>query len=614
MRSTIAAILLVALTLPAPGRARTEPDSLLSQHPVRVLFFLVRQRDDLGALALAVSSPTSKSYGRYPPIEAIAAKYGGSREAIERVTAFLAGVGANGEVDVTGTFVSALLDDAQVTAVFGAEPRAFPRVPEELKGAVSAIVGTFHSDSSLVFQRQEPPLARESIPSDEIWPEWSMGSGTPAPCPDTDDRDRCSNVFSNPGPPDAFRSITPDQLRTAYGIDETGLTGRGRRAVVLEFGQRVDPDDLRSYADGLGLPPIPFQQVLVDDRGTPLDVGVEATLDVETIAGIAPGLERLTLLTADIRTDADYWTYWPFLFSKALDASATGGVLTDVISVSWTIACEHFLPHESLIHVLESIFQTAAAAGVTVAIALGDQGSTACVPRSPPYDDAFLSVGYPGSSPWVTSVGATNLVLQPDNTIRDVQVWNDWPLALDRPLSDVECDTPPCRVAPVWGGGGGESVVFDRPHWQAGRGVDPVGSRQVPDLAFLGDIYPATLIHVRGDWSGEGNGTSQATPIFAAITLLLNEGAANAGRPRLGFANPLLYRLAARASRAYVDVVEGDNIVGDNEDRFDVDCCYAGPGYDKASGWGSLLLDRALDALEPAVSIAPRRGLAVRRR
>jgi kumamolisin len=470
-------------------------------------------------------------------------------------------------------------------------------VPAELAGAVTGIVGTFRSEAALALRLPEPRHGAQAIESSERWPSWSKGSGTPASCPDYADPERCSNDFPNPGPPQDFRSFTPDQLRTAYRIEPTGLTGRGRTAVVIEFGQMVAESDIDAYTDGLGLPRLPLHQVLVDDRGLPLDVGFEATLDVETLAGIAPELERLTLLAAYRHTDGAWLTYWPILFSKALDAGMTGGKLTDVVSASWILACEHDLPDFSLVDALEAIFQTAAAAGVTVAVALGDQGSTACVPRTPPFAQTFLSVGYPGSSPWVTSVGATNLLLEHDNDIREIQSWNDWPLQLDRVLKDVGCHTPPCRPQPVWAGGGGRSVVFDRPPWQVGRGVERAGPRQVPDLAFVGDIYPGTLLHLNGRWKGEGNGTSQATPIFAGIALMLNEAGAGAGRPRIGFASPLLYRLATKERRVFVDVVHGNNIIGDNEHRFDVDCCFAHPGYDLTSGWGSLLIDRALDAL-----------------
>ena len=578
---------------------------------VRVVFLLKRQRDDLGTLALAVSDPASAQYGHYSTVAQIAARYGASAAVIGRVAAFLAGFGATSEVDVTGSFSSALLDDAQVEAIFGAHPATSPPVPAELAGAVTYIVGAFRSSSALTVPRVGP-LRGAAGDGIEVWPSWAMGSGTPAPCPGTEAKD-CSDVFANPGPPASFRSFTPNQLRSAYGLDRTGLTGKGRSAAVVEFGQAVLPSDLAAYSAGLGLPPVDLVQILADATSAPIDPGSEATLDVETIAGMAPGIERLTLLTAYAKTDAEYVTYWPIVFAMALDVKNTGGRLIDVLSSSWGFGCERSLGESNaIVGVTESILQTAAAAGVTVATAAGDQGSSGCTSRRPPYADRALALEYPGSSPWVTSVGATHLTLAPDNQIAEIGVWNDWPLQLDRALPGVECSTPPCRPAPVWSGAGGKSILFDRPSWQQGFGVDPENARQAPDVAFLGDIYPATLLHFQGVWSGQGNGTSQATPIFASITLAYNEFAAQARRPRLGFAAPLLYSLAALDPTSFIDVVEGDNIIGDNEHQFSVDCCFAAPGYDLASGWGSLLLDHALATLSPGLlPIVPANRLPV---
>lgn len=578
---------------------------------VRVVFLLQRQRDDLGALALAVSDPASAQYGHYSTVAQIAARYGASAAVTERVAAFLARFGATAEVDVTGSFSSALLDDDQVEAIFGAHPATSPPVPAELAGAVTGIVGAFRSGSALTLPRVGP-LRGAAGEGNEAWPSWAMGSGTPAPCPGADARD-CDNAFANPGPSSSFRSFTPNQLRTAYGLDRTGLTGKGRSAAVVEFGQAVLASDLAAYSAGLGLPPVNLVQILADGTSAPIDAGFEATLDVETIAGMAPGIERLTLLTAYSNTDAEYVTYWPIVFSMALDVKNTGGRLIDVLSSSWSFGCERTLgAPNGIVAVTEAILQTAAAAGVTVAAAAGDQGSSGCTSRRPPYADRALALEYPGSSPWVTSVGATHLTLAPDNQIAEIGVWNDWPLQLDRALPGVECSTPPCRPNPVWSGAGGKSIFFDRPSWQKGYGVDTVDSRQAPDIAFLGDIYPATLLHFQGVWIGEGNGTSQATPIFASITLAFNEFAARSRRPRLGFASPLLYSLAALDPTSFVDVVEGDNVIGDNEKQFSVDCCFAAPGYDLASGWGSLLLDHALATLSPALlPIVPANRLPV---
>ena len=133
---------------------------------VRVVFLLQRQRDDLGALALAVSDPASAQYGHYATVAQIAARYGASAAVIGRVAAFLARFGATAEVDVTGSFSSALLDADQVEAIFGTHPATSPPVPAELAGAVTGIVGAFRSSSALTVprvgsgMRQEPDAVR----------------------------------------------------------------------------------------------------------------------------------------------------------------------------------------------------------------------------------------------------------------------------------------------------------------------------------------------------------------------------------------------------------------------------------------------------------------------
>ncbi|MBY0274892.1 hypothetical protein K2Z84_06100 [Candidatus Binatia bacterium] len=576
---------------------------------VRVVFVLRRQRDDLGELALAVSDPASGRYGRHVPVAEIAARYGAAPDVVARVRGFVAGYGASTDLDVTGTFVSTWLSHEQARAMFGDRPSFAPPVPAALDGAVTLVLGTFRRDDALFVPPRRPLAERLEGSGSEIWPSWNMGSGTPAACPSSHVVD-CSNGFPNPGPPLAFRSFTPDQLRTAYGIERSGLTGRGRSAVVVEFGQYVLASDVAAYTGGFGLPPLDLVQTVIDGPVDALSPGFEATLDVETIAGMAPDVDRVTLITAPSRTEGEYLTYVLMVYAAALDLRITGGRLPDALSSSWFVACEPALEAAPLVDALEAIFQTAAAAGVTVVVAAGDQGSSACTSRQPPYDDRQIAVEYPASSPWVTSLGATSLELDPANEIVDVRVWNDWPLQLDRALKDVGCDTPPCRPEPVWAGAGGRSIFFDRPSWQRAPGVELDGPRQVPDVALLGDLYPGTTIALHGGWF-TGNGTSQAAPIFAAMSLLLNESAVANGRPRIGFVNPLLYGLARRAPEVLVDIVQGDNVIGDNERQFPVDCCYAGPGYDLASGLGTPLLDRIASVLAIPVSIEPSDRLPV---
>jgi len=569
----------------------------------RFVFVLTRQRTDLQDLVLALSDPTAPDYGRYWSVADVAAEYGASDETIATVVSYLGGRGIAAAPDVTRTFVGAILTTQQIESLFGPQPPFPPPVPAALADVVTVIVGAVPGTAAPV-TRPAPVRAasRDAAADGAPWPRWSMGSGTPWACPAVNPL-ACTNDFANPGPPQDFVAFSPDQLRTAYGMAATGLTGRGRSAVVVQMnGAYVEPGDIAAYSDGLGLPPLRLRQIVVDGPRESLRTNSEAALDVEMLAGMAPGLAALTLITAPTPTVGDYAAYWLIVQSLALDQAVTGGELIDVLSSSYSLAsCEPDIATPSFAPVIlanEAIFLTAAAAGVTAVASAGDQGSTACVPREPPYTDTFLAVQYPGSSPSVTSVGATNLLLAPDDAIREARVWNDWPLQLAVPLEQPPCATPPCRPQPVWASGGGESIMFERPPWQPGGGAPASAWRQVPDIALMGDIYPGTLTYYQGQWSGSGNGTSQAAPTFAAMVLHLNEYATATGRPRIGFANPLLYRLAAAAPWAFVDVVEGDNVIGDNDTRFAVACCNAAVGYDRASGWGSPLLDRVIAALE----------------
>lgn len=607
--TTLVLALLLALATRASAAEPPSDDTSLTIHRpgasaaadaggARTIFLLARQRDDLGDLVLDVATPGSPLYGHHVPVADLAAEYGASADTISRLTSYLARFGVTPHVDPTGTFASAFSTPQQIEALFGPAPHPTPPIPDELRGIVTLILGAFPGPQAAAFLPRGPRPGRAAQDPANAWPPWNKISGTPAPCPAGPLG--CTNDHLNPGPPSAFQMYTPDQLRTAYGITASGLTGKGRTAVLFELGETVEPSDVATYADGFGLPMPTLAQVVIDGPAAATPPGGEATLDLETLLGLAPGLERVTLVTAPVTTQVEALIYTLMLFSAALDSSLTGGVLTDVISVSYGIDCEPTIAGggaqgAAYVAALDAILQTAGAAGVTVAAGAGDQGSSACASRTPPFQPSELALLYPGSSAWLTSVGGTNVVLEPDNEIQSIGVWNDWPLQLDQAIPHLACDAPPCRPAPIWAGGGGQSILYDRPKWQVGRGVDLSAGRQVPDLAFLADIYPGTAIYYDGQWTS-GNGTSQATPIFAAITLLLNEHNASKRRPPIGFANPLLYTLARRPS-VFVDVVVGENVVGDQEERFAVDCCFAKPGFDMASGWGSLLVDRAVAAL-----------------
>jgi kumamolisin len=104
--------------------------------------------------------------------------------------------------------------------------------------------------------------------------------------------------------------------------------------------------------------------------------------------------------------------------------------------------------------------------------------------------------------------------------------------------------------------------------------------RLAPDVAAVADPFTGVRIVFDGQ-DAVGAGTSQAAPIWAALTVLMNQYlVAHGGRP-VGDVNPLLYRVAAGANRpGFRDVRLGGNAVDISQ-----------PGYDVVTGLGSPNVD-----------------------
>ena len=129
-----------------------------------------------------------------------------------------------------------------------------------------------------------------------------------------------------------------------------------------------------------------------------------------------------------------------------------------------------------------------------------------------------------------------------------------------------------------------------------------VNQRAVPDISMLADSYPGYAIYCtagppdcgqKGPWTEVG-GTSAAAPLFAGGAALVDQYLNHEGHEELGFVNPLLYAIGKTASVAklvYNDVTEFGNDVGPyipGGKGQPLGCCTAGPGFDDASGWGSI--------------------------
>ena len=346
----------------------------------------------------------------------------------------------------------------------------------------------------------------------------------------------------------ANTSFTPPQLASLYRFP-TGLDGSGQCIGIVELGGGFRPGDLKTYFTSLGLPVPTVKAIRVDGgRNHPTNASSadgEVMLDIEVAAGVAP--RALIVVYFAPNTNQG--------FLDAITTAVHDAVhKPSVISISWGSSESNWTAQGMT--QFDQAFQAAAAMGVTVCCAAGDNGSSDGVA------DGNLHVDFPASSPFALGCGGTNLTAT-GQTIASEVVWNS------SPTSSAT--------------GGGISSFFALPSYQSNAKVPPAvgaGGRGVPDVA--GDADPTSGYQVRVD--GQNlvfGGTSAVAPLWAGLIALMNQ---KLGHP-VGFLNPLLYgSLSGRG--LFNDVVAGNN--GGYS---------AAPGWDPCTGWGSPIGTSLLQAL-----------------
>jgi hypothetical protein len=252
---------------------------------------------------------------------------------------------------------------------------------------------------------------------------------------------------------------------------------------------------------------------------------IETALDVEAAHGVAPGSHMKYWLAHTTNTQPDF-----VALENAVNAAANDSTVR-VVSNSWGVSADAFDPN------IDASLQYAAGLGKTFFFSSGDTAE----------------ISYPATSPYVVSVGGTHLDL-------DGSFAYNWESA--------------------WAGSGtGCSAHFPRPSWQIGvGGAATCTGRAEPDVAAAADPSTGAYVYFNGGAAQVG-GTSLAAPLWAGMTAVWNQANANAGKPLVGFAAPLLYQFGNNASvyhQVFHDVTTGS--AGGNP---------AGSGWDQVTGWGS---------------------------
>ena len=302
----------------------------------------------------------------------------------------------------------------------------------------------------------------------------------------------------------------------------------------------LQDEPLGTYFQGLGLTPPSVTAVGVDgggnSPGTDQNSDGEVMLDIEVVGAVAPGAKIVVYFSSN--ADQGF-----------IDAVSTAVHDTtnkpSVVSISWGGPEDSWT--EQARTQMEQAFTEAAALGVTVTVAAGDNGST------DGQSDSKQHVDFPASAPHALACGGTSLQAT-RGQITSETVWNDG--------------------AGGGAGGGGISIQFPVPSYQSSVTMPTNADtgkpgRGVPDVA--GDADPETGYTILVDGSQQTiGGTSAVAPLWAALTSLINQSLGKSA----GFLQPQIY--VSSAQGGFRDITEGNN-----------GAYHAGAGWDPCTGVGS---------------------------
>jgi len=591
-----AALLATALSSAAPADAAATTSSIAVGHPswataaadkgalpataaVTARVYLASQSPDaLNAYATAVSDPSSSLYGKYLSASAAAARFGPSAANTAALKSYLADHG----VTVTATtahYLDISGTAAQVEAAFNTglhnystrtgmhhAPTGNLTLPSSAAKGVLSVVGldgvtnTSARPDSVSVSKVVGPVGKKPGGS-------TPATGVPEPC------STYWNQYTATGFPAGYTAKTPtdpcsfypSQLRKAYGVDKTGLTGTGATVAIVDaYASSTMLADANQYAANHGDPA--FKSGQYTEVVTPAnwefqslcgDWSAEESLDVEMAHGYAPGA-NVVYVGANSCSDQDL---------LAAQQLIVDNHLADVVSNSWGEIMHgpdgYF--DTSIIAPYEQVFKLGAVEGIGFNFSTGD-----CADSSPTAaatgvncdpNTTEAQTDWPTSDQWVTAVGGTALAIA--NTSGSYL----FETAMGNDRSVLSADGTAWTPFPgkfYFGGGGGTSEDFTQPWYQTkvvpgklahhlmnGTYVKPA-HRVIPDVSINGDLMTSVLVGISNGspYSEAGyGGTSVSSPSFAGV--LADAIQAQHGIP-LGFANPALYERRG----LYTDVTE----------------------------------------------------------
>jgi kumamolisin len=343
-------------------------------------------------------------------------------------------------------------------------------------------------------------------------------------------------------------TFAPSEVANLYEFPP-GATGARQCIALIELGGGFRPDDLQQYFSHSGITPPTVVAVPVDGQtnapvGDPNSADGEVVLDIEVAGSVAPGAKIAVYFASN--TDRG--------FADAVLAAVHDQTnQPTVISISWGSSEDSWTSQGR--DAMNQAFQAAAAVGISVFAAAGDNGSSDGV------QDQQAHVDFPAASPLAVGCGGTRLQAA-RSQITSETVWNDGANggATGGGVSDI-AQVPPFQQS--------INPISANPPNNPGRGVPDVAGNADPDTGY--DVL------VDGNSMVVG-GTSAVAPLWAALIALIQQETGHSVAPLL----PALYG----ASTTFHDITQGNN-----------GAYSAGPGWDACTGLGSPVGTALLTAL-----------------
>ena len=357
--------------------------------------------------------------------------------------------------------------------------------------------------------------------------------------------------------------LLPSQLLNAYNatpLVKEGHTGKGQTVAVFAF-DGFQQRDMDTFADMFGLPRFTPEVM----GGMPERRTGEANMDLQVIHAIAPDA-KLVLVNARETISSGAFEKLAALMNS-VDSRYPGAIWS--FSIGW--GCDRLFTEADFTPVREAL-AAAIANGTTAFNATGDLAGMECKRgeswSAPPNPDD-VGVDAVASLPEMTATGGTKLSTDADGQWLSEQSWYNTPLII--------------------GTAGGASTLFARPDWQTvGIGTELPDRRLVPDVSAVSDPFTGVRI-VFNQEVKVGGGTSQAAPIWAGLTALMNDKLLADGAKPVGELNPVLYRLAKsdKLDSGLRDINLGGNAISIS----------GTVGYDMVTGLGTPHVDNLVRSI-----------------